>query len=318
MLPFPLPIFAVAGPDLVAVLETVPLTAAVILYWKRAMKLSWDGRPVPAWRQICFGSGLVLAAFVLFNPWGYLAEELVTAHMIEHLLIGDIASLLIVLGLTRSLLQPILAIPFFNRLQFLANPLVALPLWAVNLYVWHIPVLYDAAYGGALVHGLEHGMFLGFGVMMWMPVFGPLPMPSWFSAGWKVVYTAVVRLAAAVLGNFLMWSQVVLYRNYTAGQVKWGLDPIADQSIAGVIMMVEGTFLILAVMAWTFFESARHGMRKQELLDLAFESGVDLDERRAERAVRAGHGDLLEKRIRSGSLNGRDGKRVGVGAGDGS
>jgi putative membrane protein len=315
--PISSPIIAVAGPDLVALLEMIPFTAAVILYWKRATTLAWAGRPVPAWRQACFGSGLLVATFVLFNPWGYMAEELVTAHMVEHLLIGDIASLLIVLGLTRSLLQPILAIPLFNRLQFLANPLVALPLWAINLYVWHIPVLYDAAYGGALVHGLEHGMFLGFGVLMWMPVFGPLPKPAWFSAGWKVVYTAVVRLTAAVLGNVLMWGQVVLYRNYGEGQLKWGFDPITDQSIAGVVMMVEGTFLLLAVMAWTFFESARHGMRKQELLDLAFESGVDLDEGRAERAVRSGHGDLLEKRIRSGSLGRPDGPPVGAGVDDG-
>ena len=317
MFPFLPPIFAVLSPELVALLETIPLTLAVVLYWKRVMKLSWDGRPVPLWRQVCFGSGLFLAAFVLFNPWGYLAEELVTAHMVEHLLIGDLASLLIVLGLTRALLQPILAIPFFNRLQFLANPFIALPLWAINLYVWHIPVLYDAAYGGALVHGLEHGMFLAFGVLMWMPVFGPLPMPAWFSSGWKVVYVVVVRLAAAVLGNVLMWSQVVLYRNYAEGQASWGIDPITDQSIAGVIMMVEGTFLILAIMAWTFFEFARHGMRKQELLDLAFESGVDLDERRAERAVRSGHGDLLEQRIRSGALKSSQEKEVGAGVQDG-
>jgi cytochrome c oxidase assembly factor CtaG len=288
------------SPTLVAILETIPLTAAVFLYWNRAMKLSWDGRPVPVWRQVCFGSGLLLASFVLFNPWGYLAEELVIAHMIEHLIIGDIASLLIVLGFTRSILQPVLALPYIGRLQVLANPFIAFPLWILNLYIWHIPTFYDAAYGGALIHGLEHAMFLGFGVLMWMPVFGPLPTPSWFGPGARIVYTVVVRFGAAILGNVLMWSQVTIYENYAAGQAKWGLSAVADQSIAGVIMMVEGTFLILGVMAWTFFESARMSMRKQELLDLAFDSGVDLDPKRADRAVRSGHGDLLESRIRAG------------------
>ena len=71
------------------------------------------------------------------------------AHMIEHLVIGDVASLFLVLGMTRSILQPVLAIKFFNRLQFLANPFVAFPLWAINLFFWHIPVMYDAAYVGA-------------------------------------------------------------------------------------------------------------------------------------------------------------------------
>ena len=288
------------SPALVAMLELIPLTVAVIFYWHRAMTLSWAGRPVPLWRQICFGTGLFLASFVLFSPWGYLAEELVIAHMIEHLIIGDIASLLIVLGLTRSILQPILAIKIFDKLQVLANPFVAMPLWAINLFFWHIPAMYDAAYGGALLHGLEHGMFLFFGCLMWMPVFGPLPTPTWFGPGWKIVYVVVVRFAAAILGNILMWTQFTLYENYNEGHIKWGISAIQDQSTAGVIMMVEGTFLILGVLAWTFFEAAKQSMQKQELMDLAYDKGMDIDEARIERAVKAGHGELLEKRILAG------------------
>lgn len=298
------PVISELSPALVAGLELIPLTAAVVFYWHRAMSLSWAGRPVPIWRQVCFGTGLFLASFVLFSPWGYLAEELVIAHMIEHLVIGDIASLFIVLGLTRSILQPVLALPYIGRLQVLANPFIAFPLWAVNLFFWHIPVMYDAAYGGAVLHGVEHGLFLGFGVMMWMPVFGPLPTPTWFGPGWKVVYTVIVRFAAAILGNILMWTQFTLYENYNEGHMKWGISAIQDQSTAGVIMMVEGTFLILGVLAYTFFESAKQSMRKQELMDLAYDEGAIVDEARIERAVKAGHAELLEKRIRAGDLRG--------------
>ena len=295
--------FAFLSPTAVALLELIPLTLAIVLYWNRAMKLSWDGRPVPVWRQVSFGFGLFLASFVLFSPWGYLADELVIAHMVEHLVIGDFASLFLVLGLTRSIIQPILAIPFFARLQFLANPLVAFPLWAINLFVWHIPALYDSAYGGAAVHGLEHSMFLVFGMLMWMPVFGPLPVPKWFGPGAKIIYTVLVRFAAAILGNVLMWSQVTLYQNYAEGQAKWGLSAVSDQSIAGVVMMIEGTFLLMGVLAYTYFKSAGQSIRKQELLDLAYLEGYSLDEERAERAVRSGHGDLLEKRIRAGAAD---------------
>ena len=290
------------NPTVLAIIEMIPLTAAVVFYWNRAMKLSWDGRPIPAWRQACFGTGLFLAAFVMFNPFGYLADELVIAHMVEHLVLSDIASLFIVLGLTRSILQPILALPLIGRLQVLANPFIAFPLWAANLFIWHIPALYDAAWGSSLAHGLEHAMFLGFGILMWMPVFGPLPVPSWFGPGSKVIYVVLVRFTAAILGNVLMWSQVTLYESYAAGQAKWGLTAVADQSIAGVIMMIEGTFLIFGVLGWTFFESARQSMRKQELIDLAWAEGIELDPERADRAVKAGHGDLLERRIRSGDL----------------
>lgn len=287
------------SPTVVAMLETVPMTAAVIFYWNRAMHLSWDGRPVPAWRQICFGSGIFIAAFMLYTPWGYLAEELVIFHMIEHLMIGDVASLLVVLGLTKSILQPILAIPFFNRLQVLVNPIVSFFLWSANLFFWHIPAMYDAAYGGALIHGVEHGAFFFFGAMMWMPVFGPLPTPTWFGPGAKIIFVAVARFTAGILGNILMWTQFELYKNYSAGHVKWGITAVEDQSIAGVVMMMEGIFFILGVLAWTYFRSAAQSSRKQDLIDLAYTSGVEMDEERIERAVRSGHDDLLEKRIRA-------------------
>jgi putative membrane protein len=280
-------------------LEVLPLTVAALLYWQRATALSLDGRAIPAWRQVCFGSGLALIAAALFSPVGHLSEELVIAHMGEHLLIGDLASLLLVLGLTKSLLQPILAIRLFDRLQFLAHPAVALPLWAFNLFLWHLPALYQDAYGAAPVHAFEHATFLFLGCLMWMPLFGPLPKPQWFTAAWKVGYVVAVRFAGAILGNVLMWSGSVLYPIYEPGELFWGISPLADQSTAGTIMMVEGTFLLLGVLAWVFFEVAREGIEKQRLLDLAREWGVPLDEGRAQRAVAAGHTALLEERLRA-------------------
>ena len=280
-----------------APIEVFPITIAAILYWHRVMVLSWAERSVPLWRQLCFGSGLALIAIALFSPVGHIAEELVIAHMVEHLLIGDVASLLLVLGLTRSILQPLLAIRAFNRLQVLAHPLLALPLWGLNFYLWHVPALYDAAYGTAPVHALEHTAFLFFGCLMWMPIFGPLPKPRWFTAGWKVGYVIAVRFSGAVLANVLMWSGTVLYPIYRPGERYWGISAVADQSTAGVIMMIEGTFLALGLLAWVFFEVAREGTEKQRLLDLAQDRGVSLDERRAQRAVAAGHGALLEERI---------------------
>jgi putative membrane protein len=290
-----LPFAHVAGTFLP--LEVIPVTAAGVLYWHRVMVLSWDGRRVPLWRQLCFGAGLLTIAIALFSPIAHIADELVIAHMVEHLMIGDLAALLLVLGLTRSLLQPILAIPVFNRLQILVHPAVAFPLWALNFYLWHIPALYQDAYGTAPLHALEHTSFLFFGCLMWMPVFGPLPKPQWFGAGWKVAYVVAVRFTSAILGNVLMWSGTVLYPIYAPGERYWGISAIADQSTAGVIMMIEGTFLALGVLAWVFFEVAREGTEKQDLLDLARRRGVPLDERRAQRAVAAGHGALLGERL---------------------
>ncbi len=283
-------------------LELAPMLIAAGLYAKRSATLAARGRPVPLWRQLCFAAGLLAIAAALVSPISEVAEELVIAHMAEHLLLGDIATLLLVLGLTGPLLQPILAIRVFDRLRVLANPAVAFPLWALNFYFWHVPALYDAAYAGAPLHALEHTTFIFFGCLMWMPVFGPLPTPRWFTAGWKVAYVVGVRFAGAILGNVLMWSGTVLYTIYAPGERHWGLSPLADQSTAGVIMMVEGTFLALGVLAWVFFEVAREGIEKQRLLDLAQDRGFELDEERAQRAVAAGHAARLEEQILAGAV----------------
>jgi putative membrane protein len=277
--------------------ELLPLLAAAVLYAKRSSTLAARGRPVPLWRQLCFAAGLLTIVVALVSPVAHIAEELVIAHMVEHLLLGDVATLLLVLGLTGPLLQPVLAIRFFDRLRVLAHPLIALPLWALNFYFWHIPALYDAAYAGAPMHALEHVSFVFFGCLMWMPVFGPLPKPAWFTAPWKVGYVIVVRFAGAILGNVLMWSGSVLYPIYAEGERYWGISPLADQSTAGVVMMVEGTFLSLGLLAWFFFEASREGIEKQRLLDLATERGVELDEARAQRAVAAGQGARLERQL---------------------
>ena len=292
------PIAHVAG--VFAPLELLPLLLVGALYAKRASTLAQKGRPVPIWRQVCFAAGLLTIAVALVSPVGHIAEELVIAHMVEHLLLGDIATLLLVLGLTGPLLQPVLAVKAFDRLRILAHPLVAFPLWALNFYAWHIPALYDAAYGGAALHALEHSMFIFFGVMMWMPIFGPLPTPRWFTAAWKVGYVIAVRFAGAILGNVLMWSGTVLYPIYAPGERYWGISAVADQSTAGVVMMVEGTFLALGLLAWVFFEASREGIEKQRLLDLALERGIELDDARAQRAVASGHGDRLERQLIAG------------------
>jgi cytochrome c oxidase assembly factor CtaG len=295
-------------------LEVAPMAIAGALYAKRAATLAARGRPVPLWRRACFGAGLLTIVAALISPIGEIADELVIAHMVEHLLIGDVATLLLVLGLTGPMLQPILAIPVFDRLRVLVNPAIALPLWALNFYLWHVPVMYDAAYAGAPLHALEHTSFVFFGALMWMPVFGPLPVPQWFSAGWKVVYVIGVRFAGAILGNVLMWSGTVLYGVYAGGESQWHLSPLTDQSVAGTIMMIEGTFLGLGLLSWFFFEAARQGIEKQRLLDLARDRGVELDAGRAQRAVAAGQGERLEQQILRGAP-GAPAKGPGVVAG---
>src|SRR6266550_7991920 len=152
-------------------LELVPLAPVALLYARRARTLATSGHAVPGWRQACFYSGCAVIGIALLGLGGA-SQELLYAHMIEHLLLGDIGALLIVLGLTGPLLTPILRIRIFDRLRALSHPAVALPLWIIDLYLWHLPVLYQAALRHTGVHLLEHVMFLAAGINMWMCLFG--------------------------------------------------------------------------------------------------------------------------------------------------
>jgi putative membrane protein len=279
-------------------LQIAGVTAFGTAYGIRAANLARSGRPVPTWRIVSYFCGVALIAIAFVSPLAHLGEELVTAHMIQHLLIADIAALLIVLGLTRAVLQPMMALRAFDRLRFLTLPMVALPLWVANLYLWHIPALYDGAVTSEPLHALQHACFLTFGILMWMPIAGPLPAPSWFGGGAQVGYVVIARLASAGLGNILMWSGSVLYVEYAAGQAYWDISPITDQGTAGVIMMVEGGLITLGILAWALLRWASHDAEKQRLLELAEERGVPLTPERAERAVTAGHGRTLEERLK--------------------
>src|SRR3954447_16790510 len=135
-------------------LQLVPPTAAIVAYALRARTLAASGRPLPLRRQLSFAAGMVLVFASLVSPVAHLGGELVLAHMVQHLLMADLGALLIVLGLTGPLLQPLLALRSVGRLRVVANPAVALPLWVVDLYVWHIPALYQATLRSDAVHAL--------------------------------------------------------------------------------------------------------------------------------------------------------------------
>jgi putative membrane protein len=279
-------------------LQIAGLTALGAAYGIRAANLTRTGRPVPTWRVVSYFAGIGLIAIAFVSPLAHMGGELVTAHMVQHLLIADLAALLIVLGLTRAVLQPLLAIKAFDRLTFLTLPMVALPLWIANLYIWHIPALYDGTVTNEWLHALQHTCFLTFGILMWMPIAGPLPVPSWFGGGAQVGYVIVARLASAGLGNILMWSGSVLYVEYAAGQDYWNISAVTDQGTAGVIMMVEGGLITLGILAWALLRWAARDAETQRLLELAADRGVPLTHERAERAVSAGHGRTLEERLK--------------------
>jgi cytochrome c oxidase assembly factor CtaG len=227
------------------------------------------------------GVGVLLVAFL--SPLDRLGEErLFSAHMAQHLLIGDVAPLLVVLGLDGPLLRPLLAVRTVQGLRRLTHPLVALPIWAVNLCVWHLTPLYDAALDHAAVHALQHGLFFGCGVLVWAALLEPLPGPAWFTAGRKLAYVAAMWLVSLALSQLFLWSGHAYYARYVEAPRTWGLSPLGDQRAGGGVMLVEGSLVMLGVAVWLLLRLFRESESRQRLLDAGVEPGA------AARAARYG------------------------------
>ena len=272
--------------------DEVPALLALAVYalaygW-RARTLARRGRAVPARRVGCFAAGLLVLAGTVLSPLARLDDERLALHMLEHLLIGEVAALLLVLGLTGPLLAPLLRLPGLGRLRALAHPAVAFALWAATLWLWHLGVLFELALHHELVHGLQHTCFLLAGMALWMPLFGPFPKPEWFAPPAQIVYVLTFWLTGAALGNLFAWSSTALYASYPR---------LADESAAGAVMLVEEGTLALALLAWLALRWIREAGERQELAELAAAAGVALDERRLARAVTAGRGAELRRRL---------------------
>ena len=263
-------------------LQIVPTVIVAALYLRRSRTLARRGQPVPRWRQVMFTTGIVLTVIALNSPVDSLGEEhFFFMHMLQHVIIGDLAPLCFVLGMTGPLLRPVLALPIVDRLRVLAHPLVALPIWAVDLYVWHIPFFYDGALHHNAVHALEHFMFFTCGCLMWEPVVETLPAPEWFGTGMKLGYIAVVRLIETILGNVFIWSSSAFYSVYRHPP-QWGITPQHDLNLGGIVMMAEGSIVTIAVLVWLFLRLAAESELRQRLLEQG------LDPRQVRRAVRFG------------------------------
>jgi putative membrane protein len=283
-------VFAAVGPGQLVVAPLAFLAYAA-LYAARVRTLAGQGRPVPAWRIAAFAGGIVLLLIAASPPVDNGADRDFSIHMVEHLLIGDLAPLLIVLGCSGPVLQPLLKQRVVAFLRPLTNPVVAFGLWAANLYLWHLAFAYQAALRHDSVHVLQHIGFFATGALLWAPLFGPLPKPEWFGNAARLGYILIVRFTGTVLANVFVWGSEVFYPYYGRA------GALADQSTAGSIMMIEQSITTLCLFCWLFLKTAKDGEERQQLKELADARGVTVDERRIARAVAAGEGERLRRRI---------------------
>jgi putative membrane protein len=213
-------------------------------------------------------------------------------------LLGDLAPLLIVLGLTGPLLAPVLRPT--KALRPLSLPFVALALWAADLYLWHLRGPYQLAVRHDLVHVVEHACFFLLGANLYLALLGPLPKPAWFGNGAKLAYVLSVWVAGAALANLFLWAGHPLYPHYAATAAAQARSALSDQQAAGGVMLVEQTAVVFALLGWLLARALRDAGRRQHLAELAARRGVPLDARRIARAVAAERDQELAERLERG------------------
>jgi putative membrane protein len=249
----------------------------------RKVRATEGARGAPGWRLACFIGGLLTLLLALVSPIDSLSQQLAAAHMVQHLLLADIAPILLILGLTRIILRPVT-----RRVQIIeraAGPFAS-PYFAVIAYVgamwfWHIPALYDAAYFHPAIHVLEHTCFFAAGSLYWWHLLSPIRSRLRLKGIGPVLYMASTKIAVGFLGILLTFAPGLIYTAYKRGFDVWHLSAHNDQAVAGAVMALEQSIVMGIALVYLFYRAINES---------------ELESRRAERLER--DAEELEDSIR--------------------
>jgi putative membrane protein len=240
-----------------------PILLLVVLYVRRfrAVRREAGGtgrgpvRVAGALHALAFAGAILALLAALVTPLDGLGEDyLFSAHMLQHVLLGDIAPLLLLLSLSRVIMRPLTRrlTAVERALGPLAHPATGLVIWLAVMYAWHVPALYDAAAESAPLHALEHATFFAAGIAVWWPLIQPVPMRRRLEGLWPLAYIGAAKFGLAALGLYVTWSADALYPHYEAAPRIWGLSAVEDQNVGGAIMMVEQSLTFVVVLVAVF------------------------------------------------------------------
>ena len=272
-----------------AVLAPLALLAGIYIWRFAAARKEAGGRGAGPLQAIAFAGGMLALLAALVSPIDGLGEDyLFSAHMVQHVLLSDIAPLLLLLGLSRVIMRPATRrlVRVERALGPLANPVTGIVIWLTIMYVWHVPALYDAATENPLIHVLEHVSFFAAGLALWWPLVQPVPMRHRLTGLQPIGYIGAAKAGLAALGIYLAWSSTALYPYYETTPRIWGLSPVEDQNVGGVIMMVEQSLTLALVMVALFVRALTQSEEEQRRRER-------LEERRESAQVRGSEADVL-------------------------
>jgi putative membrane protein len=236
-----------------AILLIAVLAGLYLPRWRR-VRATEGARGAPVGRLLSYLTGLLCLIVALLSPVDRLAEQAFTMHMVQHVLLLDLAPIALICGLTKMILRP--ATRRLQRLEHalgpFGHPVFAIALYVGLMWVWHVPALYDAALEHSFVHILEHICFFSAGVLYWWHLLSPIRSRMRLSGMGAVVYMLSTKLFVGLLGIGLTFAPDALYDFYQQRPPIWGLAPSEDQALAGGVMALEQSIVMGVAVVWLF------------------------------------------------------------------
>ena len=218
-------------------------------------------RPSPSpLQRVSFFAGLLVIFLSLNGPVHDLSDYyLFSAHMVQHLLLTLIMPPLLLLGTPGWMLEPLLRPrPVAAVARLVTRPIAAYALFNVTVAAWHVPALYNSAVAHHDVHIAQHLMFMVTAVLMWWPLLSPLPKLPRLPYPGQLLYCFLMSVPMTVVAVYIAMADNLLYPGYASAPRLWGISPMLDQHIGGLIMWVPGGLFFYAVMTVVFFKWSQH------------------------------------------------------------
>ncbi len=236
-------------------LEPSIITGALIILGLYIFQTARIGEAVSEWRIGAFLAGWLTMFLALASPLDGAAHRLLSMHMLQHVLLSTIGPPLVLLGLNEALLEPVTRLPWLmSVLKKITLPVVTGPVFILNMWFWHIPPIYELALTHLPIHICMHLAFMGTGLLFWWPVIQPLPRHlGRVSEGARLLYLFATGFPMELQALLLLASGTVIYSFYSRAPGLWGVPPLEDQQIAGLIMGAIGQVASFIGVTWLFF-----------------------------------------------------------------
>jgi cytochrome c oxidase assembly factor CtaG len=223
--------------------ELALVLALAVVYAIAARRYQPSGARIAA-----FAGAVVLLLVVSVTPLATIAlHYLLAAHLVQNVVIAEWAPALAVLGLNAGMAA---ALAGYRVVRASTHPLVALVVWLGTYGFWHIPAVYDYALRHPAVLHIEHAAYFAAGALLWWPVLQDAP--RYLSSGARAAYVFAAFVLASPIGLLLALLPEPVYDYYVEAPRLWGLSPLEDQQIAGVLMTVSEAIVFFGVFAFFF------------------------------------------------------------------